>query len=324
MMKAVLLQKYGSSDDLIFADVPTPWPKADEALVRLLYTSINAADLDYVNGHPLVRFTGLTKPGYPILGSDLVGVVEEIGPDVTDVQIGDTVWADTSNPLNYGTFAEYTALPASSLQKISREVDLAQAACLPSAGVVALQNVQLKNPAKAGDTALVNGAGGGIGNIIVQVLSQAGVEVTAVDKESKHEMLMEIGASHTIDYENTDYLKVGKQYDYVYDLVCYRSLPKATSILKKQGQFIMLGGSTANILRVLTTAPLLSKRLQKKIILGAYRTNDHNDLAQMYQLLKEGKIRPVIDRIIPFEEMIDGIKALEAGNVLGKIVIKFD
>lgn len=323
-MKAVLLQRYGSSDDLIYTDVPMSTPNSDEALVRLIYTSINAADLDYVNGHPLVRFTGLRKPGYPILGSDLVGIVEEIGSDVNHVQIGDIVWADTSNPLKYGTFAEYTALPAMSLQKISGDIDLKQAACLPSAGVVAFQNIQLKQPAKAGDTALVNGAGGGIGNIIVQLLHQAGVEVTAVDKQIKHDMLKEIGATYTIDYEATDYLKSGKQYDYVYDLVCYRPLSEATSIVKKDGHFIMLGGSTSNILRVLTGAPLLSKRFQKKIILGAYRTNDHDDLAQMHQLLLDKTIQPVIDRIIPLEETIEGIKALETGNVLGKIVIRFE
>lgn len=195
---------------------------------------------------------------------------------------------------------------------------------MPSAGVVAFQNIQLKQPAKAGDTALVNGAGGGIGNIIVQLLHQAGVEVTAVDKQIKHDMLKEIGATYTIDYEATDYLKSGKQYDYVYDLVCYRPLSEATSIVKKDGHFIMLGGSTSNILRVLTGAPLLSKRFQKKIILGAYRTNDHDDLAQMHQLLLDKTIQPVIDRIIPLEETIEGIKALETGNVLGKIVIRFE
>lgn len=324
MMKAIVLQKYGNSDDLIYTEVPKPQTGPDDALVRLLYTSINAADLDYVNGHPLVRFTGLTKPGYPILGSDLVGVIEDLGQNVTNLQVGDIVWADTSNPLRYGTFAEYIALPAKNLLKISRDVSLAQAACLPSAGVVALQNFQLKDPARAGHTALVNGAGGGIGNIIVQLLNQAGVEVTAVDKQSKHQMLKDIGATHTIDYETTDYLATPHQYDYVYDLVCYRPLSEATSIVKENGQFIMLGGSTSNILRVLTTAPLLSRRLKKKIILGAYRTNDHADLAQMYQLLQDGTLNPVIDRVIPLEAGIAGIKALEEGNVLGKIVISYE
>lgn len=324
MMNAVLLTRYGSSDDLTFTQVPVPTFGPNDALVKLLYTSINAADLDYVHGHPLVRFTGLRKPGYPILGSDLVGIVEQIGSQVSAVQVGDFVWADTSNPLRYGTFAEYTVVPATSLQVIPAEINLAHAACLPSAGVVALQNIQLKTPPKNGDTALVNGAGGGIGTVIVQLLHLLGVEVTAVDKQSKHDMLHQIGARHTIDYQTTDYTQMKQSYDYVYDLICTRPLKEATSIVRKHGHFVMLGGTTSNILRVLTTAPLISRIWQKQIILGAYRTNNHKDLTQLQNLLTQGQLQPVIDHIIPLEETISGIKALEAGNVLGKIVIEFN
>lgn len=321
-MKAILLTKYGTSDNLIYTEVAKPMPGPDDVLIKLKYTSINAADLDYVHGHPLIRFTGLTKPAYPILGSDLTGSVEKVGTNVINLRPGDLVWADTSNPLKYGTFAEYTVVPSKSLQKLPDTTTLAEAACLPSAGSVALQNIQLKQPPHKGDTALVNGAGGGIGTMIVQLLTAVGVEVTAVDKQSKHEMLLQIGAARVIDYETTDYLQTKHKYDYVYDLVSARPLNDAVSIVKQHGHFIMLGGTTANILRVLTAAPFLSRRWQKQIHLGVYQTNDHAALVQLAALLEQDIIHPVIDRIIPLEETISGIKALEAGNVLGKIVIK--
>lgn len=323
-MKAIVLERYGTTEDLIITDVSKPVPKEGEVLVKLSYTSINAADLDYVHGHPLVRFTGLSKPGYPILGSDLVGIVEMLGASVTDVEVGDVVWADTSNPLSYGTFAEYIVVPAKSLRKLSANQDLEKAACLPSAGVVAYQNIQLLKQVEPGKTALVIGAGGGIGNIIVQYLVSMGLVVTAVDKASKHAMLKGIGVVNTIDYEETDVVNAGQEYDYVVDLVCPGDLKSSVYLTKEKGQFIMLGGSTKNILRVLTQGPLLSKLWNRKIKLGMYETNDAKALQQLDADLKAGKILPVIDRVIPLEEVIDGLKALEGGQVLGKIVVKMN
>ena len=169
-MRAVRLERYGNTDDLEYVEVPRPVPKPDEVLVKLHYTSLNAADLDYVHGHPLVRFTGLRKPAYPILGSDCVGEVVGQGDDVERFALGQIVWADLSLPLAYGTLAEYVTVPASALQLLPSGVDPKEAACLPTAGMVALQNIRMKKPVRVGDKVLVNGAGGGIGTILVQLL----------------------------------------------------------------------------------------------------------------------------------------------------------
>lgn len=309
---------------MIVTDYPKPSVKDDSVLVKLLYTSLNAADLDFVVGHPLVRFTGLFKPGYPILGSDCVGRIESLGSNVKDFKLGDIIWADTSNPLSYGTFAEYTSVPASSIQKLPPGIPLEAAACLPTAGMVALQNINRKEKPQQKDQVLVNGAGGGIGTILVQLLKGMGTEVTAVDKKEKHTLLQSIGADHTIDYRETDYTQENIEYDYVYDLQCQKKINQCLSVVKKNGHFIMLGGSTKNILKILISGPILSLVYRKKIKIGGWKPNNREDLQELAKLCKEGTIKPSIDRVIPLAETIDGLKVLETGNVLGKIVVKID
>lgn len=321
-MKAIVLDKYGSTDDLVFKDYPKPKIKPNEVLIRMLYTSINSADLDFINGHPLVRFTGMSKPGYPILGSDCVGEVVELGSEVQNLLPGDMVWADTSNPLSYGTFAEYLSVPADELQILPEHMNPEYASCLPTAAMVALQNVNIKNKPKKGDKILVNGAGGGIGTILVQLLSALGTDITAVDKAEKHNMLKTLGANRTIDYREIDYTDEDIEYDYVYDLLCTNKLRKVMSVTKKNGQIIMLGGSTGNMLNVLAFGPLISLFWRRKIKLGGWETNNHKDLEELARLYKEGTIKPVIDKIIPLEETIEGLKLLEEGYILGKIVVK--
>lgn len=313
-MKAILMKKYGSTADLCVTDWPKPTISEEQVLIKLLYTSLNSADLDFINGHPLVRFTGLTKPGYPILGSDCVGVIESIGSKVKDVAVGDKVWADLSNPLSYGTFAEYVGVPATSVQKLPDDIPLEEAACLPTAGMVALQNVRTKVMPQKGDKVLVNGAGGGIGTVLGQLLKSLRADITAVDKVEKHVMLKAIGAGRTVDYRELDYTREPVDYDFVYDLLCTKKLSDCMAVVKKQGHFIMLGGSSRNILKVLVFGPLLSLVWRRKIKLGGWDTNKQEDLRELAKLYQEGILKPVIDRVIPLEETIAGLKALEEGR----------
>lgn len=321
-MKAIVLEKYGSTKNLAFKEISRIKIKEDELLIKMKYTSINSADLDFIYGHPLVRFTGLFKPGYPILGSDCVGFVEEVGSQVSRFEIGDKVWADLSNPLSYGTFAQYVSVPASSIQKIPFDIDLKEAACLPTAAMVALQNVQLKQKPKKDHKVLVNGAGGEIGTILVQCLKALEVEFTAVDKKEKHTMLRELGAKFTIDYREINYTQQEQQYDYVYDLLCTNKLSNCLSVVKKNGHLIMLGGSTRNLLAVLVFGPIISLISRRKVKLGRWDTNNHDDLYQLAKLNHEGIIKPVIDSVILLEETIKGLETLESGIVQGKIVVK--
>ena len=117
----------------------------------MLYTSLNSADLDFVHGHPLVRFTGVFRPGYPVLGSDCVGRIESLGRDMEGFEAGELVWADLSNPLSYGTFAEYVSVPVASLQRMPLGIRPEEAACLPTAEVVASQNVNIKRKPGKGE-----------------------------------------------------------------------------------------------------------------------------------------------------------------------------
>lgn len=321
-MKAIVLGGYGSTDQLKLTEVSKPMINGEQLLIRIIYSSLNAADLDFVHGHPLVRFSGLFKPGYPILGSDCVGSIEALGNKVIGFNVGDIIWADLSIPLKYGAFADYVVVKASSVQKIPKGLDLVYAACLPTAAMVAFQNVRLNNDLKKGDKVLVNGAGGGIGTILVQLLKAKEVEVTAIDKVEKHQMLKSIGANITIDYEKEDFTEQEIIYDHIYDLVCTRRLYKCRQVLKKNGQYTMLGGSTRNILIVFIFGKILSIVWGQKFTMGVWDTNNQRDLDELANIYLRGIIKPVIDKVVSLEETIAGLKELEAGKVLGKIVVR--
>ena len=324
LMKAIVFNKYGSIKDLSLKEVEIPKINEDEVLLKLLFTSLNAADLDFINGHPLVRFTGLFKPGFPILGSDLVGMVVEIGKKVTKLKVGDIVWADLSIPEKYSTFSEFTKAKEKSLQIIPKGIELADAACLPTAGMVAYQNIYKKKSPKPNDHVLVNGAGGGIGTMLVQMLVERGAIVTAVDSSEKLDALKTIGAKHVIDYKTNNIIDLKEQYDYVYDLVCFNKLKHVKKLVKKKGTLIVLGGSVRNMLKIFILGPLLSLLANKKIKMGGWDTNNLDDLKAISQLYLDKSIKPVIDEIVPIEGLINGLGRLAEGNVVGKIVVKYD
>ncbi|GAG40423.1 unnamed protein product, partial [marine sediment metagenome] len=182
-MKAIVCTKYGSPDVLQLKEVEKPVPKDNEALVKVHAASLNAADLEYLRGVFIVRllYRGLLKPKNTILGSDIAGQVEAVGRNVTQFQPGDEIWGDLSYPYSFGTFAEYVCVPENALRLKPASMTFEEAATIPTAGVVALQNLRGKRPIQPGQKVLINGAGGGAGTFAVQLAKYFGAEVTGVD-----------------------------------------------------------------------------------------------------------------------------------------------
>jgi NADPH:quinone reductase-like Zn-dependent oxidoreductase len=320
-MKAVVCLKYGSPDVLQLKEVAKPTPKEDEVLVKIYAASLNAADLETLRGDFIVRIAAPRKPMYKILGSDIAGRVEVVGANAKQFQPGDEVWGDLSFPYGLGAFAEYVSVPENALALKPASMTFEEAATYPQAAIVALQSLRDKGKVQAGHRVLINGAGGGMGTFAVQIAKYFGAEVTGVDSTRKLDMLRAIGADQVIDYTQEDYTKSGGSYDLILDVAAYRSVFDYRRALNPEGIFMMVGGSLATLLQVVTIGALLSRTGSKRIGLNTWEPNKREDLALLAELFEAGKVVPVIDKRYPLSEVHDAMRYLEGGYVQGKVVI---
>jgi NADPH:quinone reductase-like Zn-dependent oxidoreductase len=335
-MKAIVHTKYGPPDVLELIEVEKPAPKEDEALVKVHAASLNAADLEILRGRWSARFGGPLKPRHRILGSDIAGRIEAVGRNVKQFQPGDEIWGDLSFTVGYGAFAEYVCVPENALRLKPAGMTFEEAAAIPSAGVVALQNLRGvgssspsfllsdKGQIQPEQKVLINGAGGGVGTFAVQIAKSHGAEVTGVDNKSKFEMLRSIGADHVIDYTQEDFTKNGQLYDLILDVVASRSIFDYKRALSPKGIFVMVGGSGAAILQAFLLGPLISMTGSKKMGIVMWKPNNQEDLAILEELFAAGKVMPVIDRRYPLNEVPGALQYLEEGHARGKVVITME
>ncbi|MAG13950.1 MAG: alcohol dehydrogenase [Spirochaetales bacterium] len=326
-MKAIVCTKYGSPDVLQFKEVDKPIPRDDEALVKVYASSINAADVEMLRGKSGTRFSGPFRPLHKIPGSDLAGRIVAVGAGVTQFQPGDEVWGDLSYPNNYGTFAEYVCVPESALRKKPENMTFEEAAAIPSAAVVALQNLRGKRPVHPGQNVLINGAGGGVGTFAVQLAKSFGANVTGVDSLKKLGLIRSIGADHVIDYTREDFTapldaQNPRLYDLILDVVVGRSAFAYKRALRPNGICVMVGGSMIRVFSSAALGPLIMMRERKRIGIVMWRPNDKTDLDNLSGLFKAGKVVPVIDECYELQEVPEALRYLEDGNALGKLVIK--
>ena len=322
-MKAIVYTKYGPPDVLELKEVEKPAPKDNEVLVKIHAASVNAADLDWVRGIPLIRLTGPIKPKIKILGSDIAGRVEAVGRNVRQLQPGDEVLGDLSM-CGFGAFAEYVCVPENALVLKSASMTFEQAAAVPQAAVVALQGLRGRGEIQPGQKVLINGAGGGVGTFAVQIAKSFGAEVTGVDSAKKLEMVSSIGADHVIDYTREDYTKSGQRYDLILDVAAKRSIFDYKRALSPTGVFVVVGGSGAALFQAVFLGPLISMTGSKKLGILMWKPNKKEDLAFLKELLEAGKVKPVIDRRFPLSEVAEALRYLEEGHVLGKVVITLE
>ena len=320
-MKAIVCTKYGSPDVLELQDVKKPVPNEDEALVKIQAASLNAADLENMRGEFVVRIAAPFKPMYRILGTDFAGTIEAVGRQVEQFQPGQEIWGDLSFPLGSATFAEYVCVPEDALRLKPASMTFEEAASIPTAAVVALQNLRDKRPIQPGQKVLINGAGGGVGTFAVQLAKYFGAEVTGVDSSSKLDMLRSIGADHVIDYKQEDFTTGDQHYDLVLNVVAYRAIFTYRRALKPGGMFVYVGGSTSAIFQALLLAPLLTRNSEQKMGIVPWKPNDKADMKYLTELIEAGKISPVIDRSYPLSEVSEAARYLEGGHVKGKLVI---
>lgn len=321
-MRAVVYTRYGSPDELRLTDVETPVPKDGHVLVRVRAVSLNLSDWEGLRGKPFyARLGGLFRPRRHILGSDIAGRVEAVGPGVTRFAPGDDVFADILSHL--GGFAEYVSVPATVLSPLPAGLSYEDAAALPQACAIALNGIQVKGQVEAGQRVLVNGAGGGSGAFAVQLAKLHGAEVTGVDNAEKLESMRALGADHVVDYTREDFTRNGRRYDLILDLAGYRKPSDYARSLAPGGRYYLVGGSMRTLLRVLLLGPLTGRRQGKKIRVLAVKLGAEH-VTPLVELCQAGKIRIVVDRRYRLEEVPEALRYLGEGHAKGKVVVTVD
>ena len=323
-MKAIVNERYGAPDVLELRDVEQPRVRDDGVLIRVRAASVNHSDWEGLTARPVyVRLSGagFRKPRRHILGSDVAGMVEAVGRDVTQFQPGDEVLADTLYH-GLGGFAEYVSVRESAPLVLKPEgLTWEQAAALPQAAVLGLQGLREHGGVEPGQRVLVNGAGGGAGTFAIQIAKSLGAEVTGVDKAEKLDLMRSIGADHVVDYTTEDFARGGERYDRILDFSAHRSLFTYRRALGANGVYLMVGGSTPRILQAVVLGSLMSKWGNKKLGLLIARPNKE-DLSHVAGLVEGGQLAPVIERSYTLVEAPEALSHVGEGRALGKVVIR--
>ncbi len=320
-MKAIVRREYGPPDVLKMEDVDKPLPKENEVLVKIHATGLNASDFELLTGTPLYgRIWGLFTPSITVLGSDIAGTVEAVGANVTKFQLGDEVFGDIFE--SWGGLAEWVCAPQSMLRSKPKGMTFEQAAATPQSATIALQGLRDKGRIQAGQTVLINGAGGGGGTFAVQFAKAVGAQVTAVDRGEKLELLRSLGADEVIDYTKVDFTRNGRCYDLILDLVGHHSIWAFKRALAPTGRYLMVGGSVSLLFQVLLLGSVVSLITRKKMGLLAIKTNEGLEYAE--ELFASGDAKPIIDRTFPLAEVPQALRRLGEGRTLGKLVVTME
>jgi len=342
-MRAIVQSKFGSPSEVLrMADVPRPSIKEDEVLVRVRATCVHADLWHSVTGLPYSwRFMlGWRAPRHPVPGTDIAGIVEAVGGKVTRFRVGDEVFGATTRGFsigNWGAFAEYATAPEESLASKPANVTFEQAASVPASGYIAFSNLIGMSASMAGQKVLINGAGGGVGTIALQMLKARGAHVTAVDAGPKLDVLRSLGADEAVDYTKTDFmqrsLRQGTQYDLLLDVASNLSLRECRRALKPAGLFIwighehygraqggrFLGSGFPQIFRLMTKSLIGDPNLPKmKFPVVVPKLSEA--LAAMRNLMAEGKLVPYVEAY-PLESFAGAFRHMESGEVRGKVVL---
>ena len=319
-MKAVVMESYGTPDVLELRDVEKPTPKAGEALVRVRAASVNDWDWGVLQGTPFVNrlMNGLFKPRVRIIGGDIAGIIEAVGADVTAFQPGDEVYGDLCMS-GFGAFAEYVCAPQGCLARKPATMTFEQAAAIPQAGMLAVQGLIDTGRIQSGQKVLLNGAGGGVGTLAIQMARLYDVEVTAVDKSDKLDTLRAMGADHVIDYLEEDFTEGGRCYDLILDVKTSRSPFAYARALNPNGTYATVGGDMSRLLQVLVVAPLMSRLHHKHLRIVSLKPN--KDLGYMNELFETGKLVPVIDGTYSLADLPRALRRFGTGDHQGKIIV---
>jgi NADPH:quinone reductase-like Zn-dependent oxidoreductase len=327
-MKAIVQESYGPPERVLrLADVDRPPVGDDDVLVRLRATSVNTPDWITVTGVPYVLRlrSGLRRPRAPVRGTDVAGVVEAVGMNVTDLRPGDEVfgssWAGAlATP---GTFAEFAVVPALQLIKKPARLAFEEAAASVMSGLTALSAIRDVGKVQSGTRVLINGASGGVGTFAVQIAKALGAEVTGVSSTRNLELLRSLGADHVIDHTEEDFTRYKRRYDVILDNVMNHPPSKTARVLTPTGIFIP--NSIGNTGRLFAGLP----RTARAALMGRGSTDvrlvtvvvKRENLEDLAALLESDDVKVVIDKVYPLSQAADAVAHMLGHHATGKVVI---
>jgi len=319
-MKAIRYERFGRPDVLELRDVEVPSAADDQVLLRVRASSVNPVEWYTVSGLLVGRFrNGLRRPKNSAVGADVSGVVEAVGKDVRELEVGDEVFGTCG-----GAWAEYARAREVRLVPKPVNVSFEEAAALPIAALTALQALRDKGRVQSGQKVLINGASGGVGTYAVQLAKELGADVTAVCSTPNVDLVRSLGADEVVDYRREDFTRRAGRYDLMLDVAGNRSFLKLRRVIKPDGTIVVVGAPRGG--RVL--GPVGHVIGMRALSLGRSQTVvffvskiEKDDLRLLADLLAAGKLKSVVDRRYELRQASEALAYLGEGHARAKVVL---
>ena len=333
-MKAFIVDRYGSKDGLRAGEMPDPEMHDDEVLVQVHAAGVNPLDAKIRNGE--FKLILPYRPPF-VLGHDVAGVVVRVGPRVRQFKPGDQVYARPDD-FRIGAFAEHIAVKEESLALKPKGLTMEEAASIPLVGLTAWQALVEKADLKKGQKVLIQAGSGGVGTFAIQLAKHLGASVATTTSTANVELVKSLGADVVIDYKAQDFADVLRDYDVVLNSQDGKTLEKSLRVLKAGGRLISISGPPdpefGEQIRSSWLVKLIMRFLSFGIRTKARRRNvgysflfmkaSGRQLREIARLIESGAIRPVVDRVFPFEATNEAIAYVEKGRARGKVVVTFE
>ena len=321
-MQASVSFKYGSADVIQIKEVEKPVPQDNQVLIKTCATSVTAADGMIRKGSPYFGrlFLGLFKPKHSISGTGFSGIVEAVGPGVTQFEIGDQVYGETGTA--FGAHAEFVCVPEDGVMiKKPENISHEEAAPLCDGALTSMNFLKNLGQIKPGQEVLINGASGGLGTSAIQLAKYFGAKVTAVCSGPNQKLVSSLGADYVIDYTQEDFTKTGKTYDIIYETVGKRSFSDCKSALGPNGVYISPVLGLSLLFQMLWTSQVGAKK-------ALFSATGLLPSAELNMLLKElnpiiegGHLKTVIDRRYSLGDIADAHRYVDTGHKKGNLVV---
>lgn len=324
-MKAIVYKRYGPADVLQVSEIEKPEPKDNEVLIKVHSAEVTKADCEMRSFNfavkwfwlPLRLMLGIAKPKKNVLGGYFSGEIESAGKNVTELVVGDKVFGSTQ--MRFGAYGEYVCLPDSyTIVRKPDNMSYEYAAAVPLGGLNALHFMRMAN-IKAGETILINGAGGSIGTFAIQIAKDMGAVVTAVDSPIKEKMLRELGVDYFIDYTQENVTQQDKTYDIIFNMVANSRYSDFINRLNSNGRYLMGNPKLTDMFRSVVTSKLTDKKST-----FSFAGEKKEELITLRTMIEAGKIRSVVDKIYSINQIVQAHQRVEAEQRIGIVVLSFD
>lgn len=319
-MKAIVYTKYGPPEVLLIKEVDKPTPKENEVLIRIHAATVGISDVMTRKGAPFLTrfFTGILRPKNPISGAEFSGEIEAIGNDVKQFKKSDQVFGVDLSGL--GAYAEYKCMPEDAVL-VMKPANVTWEEAAPVCGALAAWNFLTDQVAiKSRQEVLIIGASGSIGTCAVQIARYFGVEVTGICSATDLELVKSLGANHVIDYAKEDFTKTGKSWDVIFDTESESSFSRCKGSLTQKGVYLKTFPGLTILFQMFWTSKIGSKKA-KISATGLRPVSERlNFLNELIELIKAGKMKPVIDKCYPLEQIAEAHRYVETGHK-GNVVI---